>query len=333
MSTAYGRLLSLEAAADLIRAGGDRCFAICGDEHMLARLPNGRWVGGTIPYFMAEGAGGTVSREHVLVAELPTYGQPASIRIYDRESLSRIPRDAPANGYSFIILPAFSDVHLEFAKNAPFYPDLFLKPLLGWVAGIHLDDLGNVAPKVFAGDTGTALTDKAVVLHVALPPQKVAVIDILNIFEPDAGTAITFPTTGFSAKDCTIDGHPENFALWCERMNIDSRLPLVADYCGANVNVCIREVDAAKGEVSFYAPVFDGVLYRFAKPVPDYPVAFAAAMASLPASAPFACNCILNFLYGNLEGHHAGMPGPVTFGEVAYQLLNQTMVYFDIHDA
>jgi hypothetical protein len=333
MSHAYGQLLGIEEAGALILAGGDRCFAICGDEAMLARLPRGRWVGGTIPYFMAEDLGGTVSRRHVLVAELPTFGRAATIRSYDRDALARIPRDAPANGYSFLILPAFSDAHLEFAKSAPYYPDLFLKPLFGWVSGIHLDDLGAVAPKVFAGDTGTTFTDRAVVLHVELPPDKVAVVDILNIFEPADGTVIAFPSTGFSAQDCTIDGHPENFARWCERMQIDSRLPLVADYCGANVNVCIREVDAAKGEVSFYAPVFDGVQYRFAKPVPDYPAAFAAAMASLPASAPFACNCILNFLYGGLEGHLAGMPGPVTFGEVAYQLLNQTMVYFDIHDA
>ncbi len=47
---------------------------------------------------------------------------------------------------------------------------------------------------------------------------------------------------------------------------------------------------------------------------------------------PFACNCVLNFLYGKLEGAQAGLPGPFTFGEIAYQLLNQTMVYCDVID-
>jgi hypothetical protein len=42
----------------------------------------------------------------------------------------------------------------------------------------------------------------------------------------------------------------------------------------------------------------------------------------------FSCNCILNFLYGELEGKSIGtFTGPVTFGEIAYQLVNQTLVY------
>ena len=45
----------------------------------------------------------------------------------------------------------------------------------------------------------------------------------------------------------------------------------------------------------------------------------------------FSCNCILNYLYGELEGKVTeGMYGPVTFGEIAYQLLNQTLVYVRI---
>jgi hypothetical protein len=45
----------------------------------------------------------------------------------------------------------------------------------------------------------------------------------------------------------------------------------------------------------------------------------------------FACNCILNFLYSGLEGKITeGMYGPITFGEIAFQLLNQTLVYLDV---
>ena len=45
----------------------------------------------------------------------------------------------------------------------------------------------------------------------------------------------------------------------------------------------------------------------------------------------FACNCVLNYLHGQLEGRRTGtVLGPMTFGEIAYQLLNQTMVYITV---
>jgi len=41
----------------------------------------------------------------------------------------------------------------------------------------------------------------------------------------------------------------------------------------------------------------------------------------------------LNYLYSGLEGKKTGnVTGPITFGEVAYQLLNQTMVYMTIEN-
>ena len=45
-----------------------------------------------------------------------------------------------------------------------------------------------------------------------------------------------------------------------------------------------------------------------------------------------SCNCILNFLYGELKSKRTGsFTGPVTFGEIAYILLNQTMVRLQLH--
>src|SRR2546428_12260923 len=66
------------------------------------------------------------------------------------------------------------------------------------------------------------------------------------------------------------------------------------------------------------------------KPVPDYVESFKSATVGMSHEVPFACNCVLNFLYGKLEGTHAGLAGPFTFGEIAFQLLNQTMVYCDV---
>jgi hypothetical protein len=83
--------------------------------------------------------------------------------------------------------------------------------------------------------------------------------------------------------------------------------------------------------VSFYAPVFAGVNYRFADAVEDYSERFLQAMPSDGGPILFGCNCILNYLYSQLQGRQtARLTGPITFGEVAYQLLNQTAVYLTL---
>ncbi|MFN7050994.1 MAG: DUF6976 family protein, partial [Gemmobacter sp.] len=75
----------------------------------------------------------------------------------------------------------------------------------------------------------------------------------------------------------------------------------------------------------FYAPVFADVEYRLARRREG-----GVEPADAQQSA-FSCNCILNYLYGGLEGKTTGgYTGPVTFGEVAYVLLNQTLVKLDL---
>jgi len=140
-----------------------------------------------------------------------------------------------------------------------------------------------------------------------------------------SGPAITFPSTGFSATTATIDGKAQNLAEWITRNGIDTKLPLVADYCGALVNVSIKGVDAAEGRVDFYAPVFSDSEYRMAEGgIPEL-------VEGDGKGTSFSCNCILNYLYGELEGKRTGnFTGPMTFGEIAYLLLNQTLVHMSI---
>jgi hypothetical protein len=93
----------------------------------------------------------------------------------------------------------------------------------------------------------------------------------------------------------------------------------------------VQGVDETKGAVTFYAPVFPGTEYKIAEPVADYISAFESAACSDGAPPAFSCNCILNYLYANLEGKSTGtITGPITFGEVAHQLLNQTLVRLSI---
>ena len=98
-------------------------------------------------------------------------------------------------------------------------------------------------------------------------------------------------------------------------------------------NTSILSADPTTGVVTFFAPVFTGIDYRLAEPVGDYAASFAAAVERAGVDAAFACNCILNYRYGELEGKTTGhVIGPITFGEVAYQLVNQTLVYLSIVD-
>jgi hypothetical protein len=107
-------------------------------------------------------------------------------------------------------------------------------------------------------------------------------------------------------------------------------MPLVADYNGSYINTSIKAV--SDDRVDFYAPVFSDVDYRFAVKINDYAGEFRDKVNQAGDKKPvFTCNCILNYLNGNLEGEQLNpYVGPVTFGEVAYQLLNQTLVYCEI---
>jgi hypothetical protein len=73
------------------------------------------------------------------------------------------------------------------------------------------------------------------------------------------------------------------------------------------------------------------MVYKIAAPVGDYIMAFEKALMNLgDKKILFSCNCILNYIYAELEGKKTGnATGPITFGEIAYQLLNQTFVYIE----
>lgn len=306
-------------------------LVLAADEELLRDMPEGHWIGGTIPYFMTE-KGGCMSREKVYVTEIPSYGGKTVIRTFNERSINDIYKDAPENGFSIIIVPAASSLHLSFAMEAPQYRNFAVSPLIGWVSGVFLDDIGKIKPKVFFGEKGKMLEDQAVVMQVSLPDNMYADIDIVNIFEQGEGDIITFPGTGFSTTVAMINGRETNFAQYLTEKGIDTRLPLVANYAGAMVNISFQKINTAEGVVDFYAPVFAGIEYRHAKPVADYVNAFISKMPEDSGNILFSCNCILNYLYSELEGKKTGgITGPITFGEIAYQLLNQTLVYLSIH--
>ncbi len=306
---------------------------IAADTKVLQQLPSGNWIAGSIPYFMGQ-EGGEVSQDKAFVNTIEglDLSNPPRIMPYDVNSIKNIAQDAPENGFTITILPAGSGVHAEYAENAPSYNNMFFSPLIGWIAGTHLDDAAT-QPQVGFGPVNMLMTDKAIAMHVSLPEDQFANINIVNLFEQGTGPSISFEDTGFSATDCLIDGKAEKFSEYVQNNNIDTRLPLVADYNGVNINVSIKEI--LNDSVEFYAPIFRNVKYQFANPVVDYVAELDQAITShqMPETS-FSFNCILNFLYAELENKKtAKLSGPFTFGEIAYQLLNQTLVYLTIESA
>lgn len=327
-----GWLLGLDEAKSLIV--DDNYYLCAADERVLDKLPKGNWIGGTIPYFMGDD-GGETTRDKVYVQKLTTFSgtNVPEIAHYTSGTLPQMLIDAPEHGYTIMLVPANSQVHSDFAKNGPNFEHMYMKPLLGWVTGMHLDDIALTSPKVRNGLTGEMFDDQVLVVHCTLPEDKMAVIDIVNLFEPGDGDVITFSGSGFEVNDCFVNGESTQFASYIAENEIDTRLPLVADYCGAMVNVSIQNVDVRQRLVSLYGPVFPGTEYRFAGVVDDYVNEFQRALPQQLSGVDFSCNCILNYLYLELEGKYTGsIQGPMTFGEIAYQLLNQTLVYMQIED-
>jgi len=309
-------LISFEQAASYINE--KKCLHIAGAHHLLSRLPKGNWIGGATEYFMAK-EGNTVSNELLFVNEFPY--ERFEIKSYTTENIHQIAADACSSGFSLVIIPADSAVLREYAQHAADFTDMFMKEVAGWVS----------LPVTVNGVTGEVYGDKAVALHLEIPKDKVAQINMINIFVQDeSAPVITFTQEGFSATTCLVNGEETLLADYIKDNNVDTKLPLIGDYAGNGINISIKSIEG--NVVHFLAPVFNGIKYKIAKNIPDYEKEFHNHLTShKDAETVFSCNCILNFLHGDLEGKKFEvLAGPITYGEIAYQLVNQTLVYVTV---
>jgi hypothetical protein len=251
------------------------------------------------------------------------------IKFYDSDHLPDILSESPGNGFTYLLIPFGSKSHFRYAEEAPSYPDQFMKITIGWITGIALEDFGKKTAKVFNGQNGQISDADALAMHCSLPKSKYAEISIVNVYESDQSAAITFPKSGFDVSDCLIDGEPANIVKYIKEKGIDIKNPMVADYAGTYVNVSFAGIK--EDIASLYAPVFPNIRYHFAKPVDDYIADYNKRMPAVPSDLALSFSCILVYTNANLEGKITdGMYGPFTFGEIAYQLLNQTLVYLEI---
>jgi len=324
------KLVSIAEVNALVAS--NRVLVLAGTEEVLRQVNKGRWIGGTSPYFMND-TGGCINKDKVFVTDYTDQITDIKICDYNTANLQTITNDRYAGGFSSLLIPGFSPIHYKFALEVNSYPDLFDIPLMGWITGIDLADLGKITPKVVNGSTQTFFENIAVALHCKLPQQKYANLEIINLFEQGSGDVITFNEDSFSCKDCKINGQSVNLADYLKKNKIDTRLPLVADYSGAMINISFQSIDEEKGSVLFYAPVLKDNEYRIARPIENYVQSFNKVSPSDTSKVMGSCNCILNYLYSELEGKKTGnLSGPITFGEIAYVLVNQTMVLLSIED-
>lgn len=318
-------LLSFDKTCKLISEG--KTLHIAGTENLLKTLPKGNWIGGSTEYFMAKD-GGKVTNELLFVSEIPYDNY--KIKTYDENSIQNVTLDAFDNGFSIVIVPFDSAVHKTYAAKAPEFDGMFIKNIAGWVSGMNLGVAGQT-PIAVNGQTGEVFADKAVVLHICVPDDKMVSLGIVNIFTPDENSpVIEFLEEGFSATTCMIDGKEVLLADYVAQNGIDTKFPLIGEYSGIGVNISFKAIE--NGVVNFYAPVFPDIKYKLAKKITDYVKEFNGHLDNMKdVQSAFSCNCILNFLYGELEGKDIeAFFGPITFGEIAYQLVNQTLVYVTV---
>jgi len=345
-------LTEKKIVADMIRSG--ETLMLSGTDEMLTGLPNGNWVGGTSSYFMNED-GGQKNIDKIFVTKLPPDVKLEQVKFYDSEHLANISKDSPDNGFTYLLIPFGTSTHLDYAEKAPFFPGQFTKVTIGWVAGVALGEIGKKSTKVFNGQNGQISETDALAMHCSLPENKYAIISTINIYGADKKATIVFPNSGFEVSNCFINGEPTNIVKYMKENNIDMKHPIVtnfqfgsavskrldtsgytsfteypvtADHGGNYVNISFASIKDDKAHL--FAPIFKDVKYYFARPA-DYLTEFNKNTTAVSKELAFSFSCILNYTNSNLEGKITkGMYGPFTFGEIAYQLLNQTLVYLDI---
>jgi len=322
-------LMSVQEVTTLIEQG--KHLVINGEEKLFEHLPKGNWIGATESYFYLAGKKGCFNESKLFVSDFTDISKAIKIETYTQETIKDIASNGFENGFNFLVLPALSEIQLSFALNSPSYKELYKNPLLGLIAGTSLDSFSEGKPsKIYNGVTGESFQDKGVALHVAIHDELVARLEILNVFEANKAVTLEVKETDYVVGNCIIDGVEVNLYNYIQEHKIDISFPLTCDYNGATINTSFQRLDEDSKKVMFYAPLFQGKKYNFALPLEDYTTLFRTKVKEKDIkkeSLIYNCNCILNYLYGDLENNDIGFSGPTTFGEIAYHLINQTFTY------
>lgn len=320
------KLYSKQDVEKFISAGNK--MVLTADENILKQLPKGNWVGGTTPYFMDKKAG-IITKELIFVDDFTEIAVDFKIEQFSKENIQNIALNAYENGFSVLILPLDAPVYYEFALNSLTYQQIFQNPVVGYVAGFDFADFGNATAKVINGQTLQMSENEAIALHIQLPENKIARAEILNLdtIAPNSDT-IVFEKTSFVQSDCFINGKKRNLAeyLFETKYKETAPRPLIANTNGALINRDIKNIDLEKKEVSFFSPVYAQDKYYLTNIIVDYQTLFNFELTKIELKPLYTAICVSYYLLGNFENKKINIEGVFAFGEIAYQLLNKTLV-------
>ena len=318
------KLCTVEEVSAMIQDG--KKLLLAGDAKLLSQLPKGDWIGGSTPLFLLHQANRVTSYDKIFVNQLPDFITKTIIKEYDETNIHDIFNDGLQNGFTVLIMPFVKPVTSEYAMNAANFENFATYPVCGWVSGQPLDKILTEKAYTASGVTPSISPEKGVAMHISLPENKYAEINIFNPYEQGDGDVITFDHSGQVAKDVYINGIKRNFADYFHEKKYDGNyLPLVANYSGAMLNIsCIPAGD----RMQLSAPVFEHIEYRFAKINPQI------TEPNLNSDKIIiSFTCVHNFMQpAYCEKYLKKMDGTVVFGEIAYQFVNQTTVYVTIDD-
>ncbi len=299
---------------------------LAGDSDQLSRLPQGNWIGGTTPYFILHPEHRVTSYDKMFVCQLPDYVIQTTIQEYDETNIKNIFNDAPQNGFTVLIIPFGSPVATEYALNSDSYENFAAHPVCGWISGRPLETIMTEKSHVASGVHPNLYFDRAVAMHIELPEDKYAEIHIFNPYKQGNGDSIKFECSSQFPGEALINGVKRNFADYLREIHFDMSLPLVANYSGAMINVVCCGIGETETQMS--APVFKFIEYRIAEI--DQSITEPALNDN---QIIFSITCIGNFIQPDICTQYLKkMNGPVVYGEIAYQLVNQTTVYVTVGD-
>jgi len=308
-----------------------KILSLAADEQLLKKLPKGNWIGGTIPYFM-DTEMGKFSKELIFVDDLTEFAVNFKIAKYNKNTIKNIISDSFINGFTVLIIPYESETVEEFSINSLKYENIYQNPIVGFIAGTDLSNLGKVKAKIYSGNDLTFSEEEGIAIHIGIDSKKIASTEIINLNEINTNSpTIIFPKTSYEQSDCIINGEPDNILSYLTKINYTSGLPLIANFQGALINRDIKVKNIKNNSISFFSPLFKDEKYYLAKPVDDYLNLFEKTLNKIDISnIAYSVLCVSYYGLANLEGKKIPFAGPFTFGEIAYQLLNQTLVYLKI---
>lgn len=324
------KLYSKAEVIDFINAG--RVMLLSGSEKALKDLPQGKWIAGSTPYFVD--SVGVMDEDKIFVNDFTLIAKNAKVAAYDAKNIQDIAVNGYDNGITLVSIPIDTDVYFTFANNSMMYADIFKNPVVGFIAATKLDEYGKAKPYTASGIDGKLGSEKAVALYVELPDYLSARTEIVNFDTIDEGTPeIIFPKDGFVQSDCLIDGKPGNIADYFENVvkpKLGGYTQMITSQNGALINRDTKIVDTKAGTVTFFSPIYAGDKYHLVKYGKDYAKMFNDSLGAKRSDVVACFSCVSYFFGGNFTGKQIVKNGNYAFGEIAYQLLNKTIVTLEI---